>query len=198
MRQRSHVTGEKAMRLGFTLIELLIVVAIIAVLAAIAVPNFLEAQTRSKVARAQADQRSIATAIEAYHVDHTRYPDYGNPMDYALFAGEPVVFVPARTTTPVAYMSGLPLDIFPGKRTGLALTDRTTFFYMHDYAVVYLGKTQAAGHVQSHYRSLTQSDRAAAWTVWSFGPDLDDDHGIVLYDPTNGTLSNGDMMRFGP
>ncbi len=48
---------------AFTLIELLIVVAIIAILAAIAVPNFLEAQTRAKVARVYADQRSIATAI---------------------------------------------------------------------------------------------------------------------------------------
>jgi prepilin-type N-terminal cleavage/methylation domain-containing protein len=46
---------------AFTLIELLIVVAIIAILAAIAVPNFLEAQVRSKVSRAKADMRSIAT-----------------------------------------------------------------------------------------------------------------------------------------
>jgi prepilin-type N-terminal cleavage/methylation domain-containing protein len=48
---------------AFTLIELLIVVAIIAILAAIAVPNFLEAQTRSKVCRGMADMRSMATAL---------------------------------------------------------------------------------------------------------------------------------------
>lgn len=48
---------------AFTLIELLIVVAIIAILALIAVPNFLEAQIRSKVSRAKSDLRSIATAL---------------------------------------------------------------------------------------------------------------------------------------
>ena len=54
-------------RSGFTLIELLIVVAIIAILAAIAVPNFLEAQTRSKISRCRADMRSVATAVESYY-----------------------------------------------------------------------------------------------------------------------------------
>jgi type II secretory pathway pseudopilin PulG len=53
----------------------LIVVAIIAILAAIAVPNFLEAQTRSKVSRAKADMRTIATGIESYFVDYNHYPD---------------------------------------------------------------------------------------------------------------------------
>jgi type II secretion system protein G len=59
---------------GFTLIELLIVVAIIAILAAIAVPNFLEAQVRSKVSRAKSDIRTMATALESYAVDNNGYP----------------------------------------------------------------------------------------------------------------------------
>ena len=63
---------------GFTLIELLIVVAIIAILAAIAVPNFLEAQTRSKVSRCKADMRSLGIAIESYQIDHAIYPYYPN------------------------------------------------------------------------------------------------------------------------
>lgn len=184
---------------AFTLIELLIVVAIIAILAAIAVPNFLEAQTRARVARARADQRSLATALEAYAADANRYPDYGHPRDYSLFAGEAVVFVPVRLTTPVAYLAALPPGIFPGRRTGLAAAGPPVpDFYMHDYATVYLGKSQTAGHVREHHLSLTGSTRPVQWTVWSFGPDLDDDHGIVLYDPTNGTVSSGDMMRFGP
>ena len=57
------------MKKAFTLIELLIVIAIIAILALIAIPNFIESQIRSKVARVQSDMRSVATAIEACFVD---------------------------------------------------------------------------------------------------------------------------------
>jgi len=59
---------------GFTLIELLIVVAIIGIIAAIAIPNLLNAIDRGKQKRTMADLRSIGTAIESYAVDANVYP----------------------------------------------------------------------------------------------------------------------------
>jgi len=177
---------------AFTLIELLIVVAIIAVLAAIAVPNFLEAQVRSKNSRSVADLRTVATAMEAYAVDTGRYPEYLHPQD----AGS-ILFIPVRLTTPMAYLTGLPNDVFVGKQLA-GVPVQHTFYYRHNYDSVYQGTTRHGGHVQEHYTSLTGSHAPVMWTAWSFGPDLDDDHGVVLFDPTNGTVSNGDLMKFGP
>lgn len=110
-------------RTGFTLIELLIVVAIIAILAAIAVPNFLEAQTRAKVSRSKADIRTQAVAMEAYFVDwnsYTRDSDSSLDMidsdgvsmdmrrpDWGKYANGAQAL-----TTPVAYMTSLLKDPF--------------------------------------------------------------------------------------
>ena len=69
-------------RRGFTLIELLIVVAIIAILAAIAIPNFLAAQIRSKVSRSKGEMRNMATALESYYVDNNQYPMPSPPLHY--------------------------------------------------------------------------------------------------------------------
>ncbi len=123
---------------GFTLIELLIVVAIIAILAAIAVPNFLEAQTRAKVARVKADQRSLATAMESYAVDWNRPPidsdnrywgtrehKSANSPDHGLVATWPLPHWPgpfppgylnyydwAQLTTPISYITSAIKDPF--------------------------------------------------------------------------------------
>ena len=61
-------------REGFTLIELLIVVAIIGIIAAIAVPQLLNAIQRAKQKRTMADMRSIGESLEIYQIDFNRYP----------------------------------------------------------------------------------------------------------------------------
>ena len=66
---------------GFTLIELLIVVAIIGIIVAIAIPNLLNAIQRAKQRRTMGDIRTSATAIEAYAVDMNRYPPSAGSYD---------------------------------------------------------------------------------------------------------------------
>ena len=101
---------------GFTLIELLIVVAIIAILAAIAVPNFLEAQTRAKVSRAKTDLRTITTALESYLVDNNKYPPTPVVQDGGI---RPVRWVPNTLSTPISYISSAGLqDTFIGPNVG--------------------------------------------------------------------------------
>jgi prepilin-type N-terminal cleavage/methylation domain-containing protein len=100
---------------AFTLIELLIVVAIIAILAAIAVPNFLEAQTRAKVSRSAADMRSLETALEAYRIDHNNYPHISDDAagEWVMPAGFPMTRTsPGGLTTPISYITSALFDPF--------------------------------------------------------------------------------------
>jgi prepilin-type N-terminal cleavage/methylation domain-containing protein len=215
-------------RRGFTLIELLIVVAIIAILAAIAVPNFLEAQTRAKVSRVKADIRSITTAIESYAVDNNKYPFYNNPLDsdYATYnrttPGTLSHFehrVPVSITTPIAYMTSLLNDVFVRKATGTEPSENAPhpFHYSNDqdnsadpaaasgslaqYPVRYLYTAVVSPPAGTNY-----ANNAAVWLMFSHGPDLVDNNPDdsdptrppESYDPTNGTVSSGDVYYFGP
>src|SRR5690606_21960910 len=155
--------GNRSLRRAFTLIELLIVVAIIAILAAIAVPNFLEAQVRAKVSRVKNDLRSVATAVESYRIDNNRYPTSGDsptvydqkiadfPIPLGLDRGH-YGFRPqasrgriagqdfATITTPIAYISNLPTDPFTGPAsTFFQYCYRTTSGSGHGYVLTSVG-----------------------------------------------------------
>ena len=114
-------------RHGFTLIELLIVVAIIAILAAIAVPNFLEAQTRAKISRAKADHRTIATGLETYQIDNNVFP-LGNWQSWALTFGatEPRML---PTLAPVlGLLSGMVFLVKAGMLNGVFYVQAAALF----------------------------------------------------------------------
>ena len=83
---------------GFTLIKLLIVVAIIGIIAAIAIPNLLNAIQRGRQKRTMADMRSVGTAVEAYAVDNNAYPAGGSAVTAIASKVEPKFIKKLPTT----------------------------------------------------------------------------------------------------
>lgn len=66
--------NKQTIKKGFTLIELLIVVGIIGIVAAIAIPNFMNAWDKARQKRSMADLRSWGVALSSYYVDHNFFP----------------------------------------------------------------------------------------------------------------------------
>lgn len=188
------------MRQAFTLIELLIVVAIIAILAAIAVPNFLEAQARAKVSRAYADMRSTATALEAYRVDHNAYPsmiELGFTGGIGPLVGSEIKwwYVPDALSTPVAYLANADLVCPFGGNWDKApyFPDEIWRRYGYENIRDLMDKRVEYPILANRYR-----DEALRWSgLWRLqcvGPDRLWNPSR-LYDPTNGTISDGDIIR---
>ena len=188
---------------AFTLIELLIVVLIIAILAAIAVPNFLEFQTRAKVSRAKADMRSMVTAIEAYYVDNNDYPlvadEDGNEIIPYPAAGPEFAEtrIGINITTPIAYITSRFNEPFPSTS---APENKQYHYSSRAYAEALEGPP-GVDEFREYVETMFSRPDAALYYILSHGPDLDHDEPEAdpnVYDPTNGTLSNGDIVYFGP
>lgn len=199
------------MRRAFTLIELLIVVAIIAILAAIAVPNFLEAQTRAKVTRVKTDMRTVATALETYRIDNSGYPEYAvivtppgtqvqdpalhHGMDYfECFSRRPGLCI----TTPIAYAASIPPDLFAVGRFEGPEPQVNDFSYKNSRqnSRIFGGDRASEPWLGPNGEVLLRD--WGEWRLSSGGPDgtrIVDIKRNIIYDPSNGTLSTGDIVR---
>ncbi|MEN6626239.1 MAG: prepilin-type N-terminal cleavage/methylation domain-containing protein [Candidatus Sumerlaeia bacterium] len=195
------------MKRAFTLIELLIVVAIIAILAAIAVPNFLEAQTRAKVSRAVGDMRTIANAIESYNIDYNSYVLDADDLP-GVNVQNPAIWdqrrIFCKLTTPVAYLSGFiydPFNIGPpdanaDNSMGVIMTN---MLFPGEPPYLYSYNTDTpAGTAKPETYGLTSLGPNRFFDSYKvqYYPTRHEGMIACMYDPTNGTVSDGDIMRF--
>jgi len=214
---------------AFTLIELLIVVAIIAILAMIAIPNFLEAQVRAKVSRSKTDQRTIALGMQALYTDKHITPvdfwdddqnaqvvaqllaDLGTPnQSHDNRGGTCGVLVPL--TTPIPYITSIPEDPFATDdiiatfyRT-LIREDKVrpyVYFYIDDDAMFggrdhgceYFDPRMTVG-ARLGIRPIPKDDDKFITCGLGPLPTWEYQQVGIQYDPTNGTASGGQIIRY--
>lgn len=199
-------------------------VSIISILASIAVPNFLEAQTRAKVSRVKADMKTMITAIELYQVDNNRYPerrkDSATDLAPSRFARPDDL---SRLTTPISYITTVPIDVF--ERIILPPNNLIDYYSPSVTAQIYNHYVDLKGSGQdpngNPWSDSKKSEQSGDWWLVSVGPDgfLDpfspaevnasdylvspdwptsqERRGLMFlqaYDPTNGTVSDGNIF----
>ncbi len=167
----------KSEKNAFTLIELLIVVAIIGILAAIAVPNFLNAQLRAKIGRVESEFATIRTAFEMYRMDQG-----GKLPDAWSIGGWYEAW--KRFTTPISYLPSVPIDIFQPKQQAQFVNGHNYYEFVEE--------------------NRTQEGTNKNWALASLGPDNEDDtlafgnypnsNKWVSYSASNGLMSDGDLL----
>jgi len=176
---KKNSTGE-----GFTLVELMIVVTIIAILIGIAVPNFMGAVTRAKVARAFADMRSLGNALGMYWVDNDSYP-----ADSSDLTGPNLV-----------YITSIPEDPFNDSKSRSvgegAITEKGFGYYTTNdtaWLLVSNGPDKRPDVTSSGINwASSMVGQLGGWEGAKTG------YGYSWYDPASGLNSSGDLGICGP
>ncbi len=176
-------------RTGFTLIELLIVVAIIGILAAIAVPNFLNAKQRATIARVQAEMRAVGESYSAYFLDNNQWPPHCDGAAQHRFV-----------TTPIAYLNTSVDDPFAQSDRGRqdSLWVNTWGQYHPEVAMAWNTKSYGFESGIRNDPEFFEANKNAAFFTMSFGSDADLDSPrptAARFESSNGLASNGDFLR---
>ena len=182
---------------SFTLVELLIVVAIIGILAAVAVPNFLNARLRASVARCDSELYGISTALQSYYLDNNKYPGYSRRPNQDVYA---MMNVYVQLTTPIAYMQTVPPDPF------LLHADYPIAFVYWFWDLPAEVPVSPWDNGPPFMAELGAIERGARVLNASMGPDRMIQIPLIprvprrdsVYDSSNGLHSSGDIPRFTP
>lgn len=208
---------------GFTLIELLIVIAIILILIAIALPNFLEAQERARVTRGKGHLRTMETGVNAYLTQYGfLYADYNDPFQVTRITrnhNSPSLVVPCPINAPIIQSNGglkflvdqatfyapgvhcpltSPVKYIDAASTVDPWSDSTVPVGM-DSRFVSLGAgggdSNPRGIIYSAYFVSGPDRTAGEWMRGSGAVDWGQDGCMdgTPYSPTNGTTSRGDL-----
>ncbi|RJP32883.1 MAG: prepilin-type N-terminal cleavage/methylation domain-containing protein [Candidatus Omnitrophota bacterium] len=172
------------MKSAFTLIELLIVVAIIGILAAIAVPNFLNARLKAQIARVEAELRAIDEAYTTYRLDNNSYPPHADRCKAQH------KFI----TTPIAYLSTSLIDPFQIQGETMTWEWFCGQYHAEPSAV------EGAARIGQAAPEYWNRNRTAAFFLKSVGPDKDGQIAggaefFLPYDISNGLTSKGTIYR---
>ena len=177
---------------AFTLIELLIVVAIIGILAAIAIPNFQNAQVRAKISRVYGDLRSVRTALEMYSTDYGRA--ILDPVEMGQLGRTRTFAAWEQLTTPIAYAAASAFkDPFIPEENVTAAGEAVIVGTYQYRNVKWMRRTNNQG-------AASHGDPNARWVARSPGPDRiyipypEKLAYWMAYQASNGLISFGDVM----
>ena len=168
---------------SFTLIELLIVVAIIGILAAIAVPNFLNAQVRAKVSRSRANEDALYKAMQMYVMDRNAVPRHEDtPTQHNRF------------TTPISYISSPVQDIFQESNYTEGGINTIKYWCGLHHAEPW---GLLSGYLSSPRRPYwVAQQKKFGFMIRGVGPDMHESS--CEYEPSNGINSEGDINKLFP